>query len=48
MIKIVTVTEVPESTLSYERIKFSFEPFLEDNQDDLPQGLDPQYLSLIS
>ncbi|MCE7736851.1 MAG: hypothetical protein GPJ54_18350, partial [Candidatus Heimdallarchaeota archaeon] len=27
---------------------FSFEPFLEDNQDDLPQGLDPQYLSLIS
>ncbi|OLS29072.1 MAG: hypothetical protein HeimC2_02670 [Candidatus Heimdallarchaeota archaeon LC_2] len=48
MIKIETVTEVPEAALSYERIKFSFEPFLEDNQDDLPQGLDPQYLSLIS
>ncbi|MHA2028351.1 MAG: hypothetical protein ACW99A_10600 [Candidatus Kariarchaeaceae archaeon] len=42
------VTEIPESAISYEKIKFGFETFLEDNQDRLPQGLDPQYLSFIS
>ncbi len=45
---ISTVTKIPESAISYEKIKFSFEPFLEDNQANLPQGLDPQYLSYIS
>ncbi|MHA2252641.1 MAG: hypothetical protein ACXAD7_19920 [Candidatus Kariarchaeaceae archaeon] len=44
----VLATEIPESAISYEKIKFGFETFLEDNQDSLPQGLDPQYLSYIS
>ncbi len=33
--------------LNEEDIRFDFEEFLDEHEENLPQGLDPQYLSLI-
>lgn len=44
MTNVITSDEV----LSFDRIKFSFEDFLEENEQNLPEGMDPLFMTYVS
>ncbi len=41
------MTQLVENQIPEEEIRFDFEDFLDEHEENLPEGLDPQYLSLI-